>query len=356
MLMTVPAQAQSLLVRTPNLGGTWVGEPAVVHFHFMHRFMATDPPARKVLNTPTFLLAASAPGRLLAGARYATNSPLVTGYPNEWEFFGRWNPLAESTGSPLDAALHVGYNQAARSVDGELALARTIGPLRVLAAGRAFSDHARAGSRYGAAGGAALRVHEWVSFAGDVGTLFNREPEEKVAWSVGLQLRIPYSPHTVSLHASNVHTTTLQGATSSRGTDTRRWGFEFIAALPVARWLSTRSSDVAAVDAVGGDTVTINMNNQMQFLPASLRVREGQTVIWRNTSDILHTVTADPDRAARREHVQLPAGAAPFDSGDIAPGGRFSHTFTVIGEYAYVCLPHEMAGMVGRIIVEPAGR
>src|SRR5690606_15818944 len=75
MLAGAPAvQAQSLLERSPNLGGTWTGEAGTLHFHFMHRFEATDPPARKVLNSPTFLLGATLPHRVLVGARYATNS------------------------------------------------------------------------------------------------------------------------------------------------------------------------------------------------------------------------------------------------------------------------------------------
>src|SRR5690606_18461889 len=68
----VSARAQSLLERSPNLGGTWAGDAGILHFHFMHRFEATDPPARKVLNSPTFLLAAALPRELLVGARYAT--------------------------------------------------------------------------------------------------------------------------------------------------------------------------------------------------------------------------------------------------------------------------------------------
>jgi plastocyanin len=37
-------------------------------------------------------------------------------------------------------------------------------------------------------------------------------------------------------------------------------------------------------------------------------------------------------------------------------GDEFRHTFTVPGEYRYVCVPHDMVGMVGTVIVEPADR
>src|SRR5690606_16832794 len=105
----------------------------------LHRFQATSAPARKVLNSPTFLLSVGLPRRWALGARYATNSLVRTGFPNEWELFARWQALSQQAGSPLDAAAHAGWNQAAGSADGELTLARTFGRLRVLAAGRAFS-------------------------------------------------------------------------------------------------------------------------------------------------------------------------------------------------------------------------
>jgi uncharacterized membrane protein len=66
-----------------------------------------------------------------------------------------------------------------------------------------------------------------------------------------------------------------------------------------------------------------------------------------------HTVTADARRAAKGKEVVLPPGAAPFDSGEIAAGGSFRHTFTVPGTYKYICVPHAEFGMVGEVIVQP---
>jgi plastocyanin len=65
-------------------------------------------------------------------------------------------------------------------------------------------------------------------------------------------------------------------------------------------------------------------------------------------------VTADPSKAATAKNVLLPEGAQPFDSGNIDAGGTYSYTFTVPGTYRYVCLPHELAGMIGIVVVEPA--
>src|SRR5690606_37858162 len=75
-----------------------------------------------------------------------------------------------------------------------------------------------------------------------------------------------------------------------------------------------------------------------------------------NASSMVHTATADPALAANPDNVQLPAGAEPFDSGFLTAGQRFSYTFTVAGEYRYVCLPHEFAGMIGTITVNERRR
>ena len=99
-----------------------------------------------------------------------------------------------------------------------------------------------------------------------------------------------------------------------------------------------------AVDA----TVTMGMSS---FEPASIRIRRGQTVQWRNTSLVTHTVTADPRLAANPANVVLPPGAPAFHSGSLQPGQVWSRTFAVPGTYRYVCLPHERQGMIGTVVV-----
>src|SRR5215203_279272 len=112
-LVPVKSESQSLLDRSPNVSGDWVGAPGTLFFNFVHRFTASDAPQRKVSNVPTFLVAAGLPARLLAGFNYSTNSTLAPGFPNEWELFGRWAPLSQDAGNSLDAGAQAGYNNAA---------------------------------------------------------------------------------------------------------------------------------------------------------------------------------------------------------------------------------------------------
>lgn len=98
------------------------------------------------------------------------------------------------------------------------------------------------------------------------------------------------------------------------------------------------------------------------FVPSELTVEPGTTVVWENTSARGHTVTAYEN--------DIPADAEYFASGGfedettarerwwnnhgglLENGDTFSHTFEIPGEYGYVCIPHEVAGMIGRIYVE----
>jgi plastocyanin len=98
----------------------------------------------------------------------------------------------------------------------------------------------------------------------------------------------------------------------------------------------------------------VEMTQTIRFSPDTLRIGAGQTVEWSNVSVAIgHTVTALPGRASDDAHVSLPRGAAPFDSGNIPPGGTWRRRFDVPGTYLYYCTPHELAGMVGVIVVAP---
>ncbi len=124
-------------------------------------------------------------------------------------------------------------------------------------------------------------------------------------------------------------------------------------------WLAGLAAPAAG--RAGGGLVEIRMISDelgahVAFEPVGLLIQPGQTVRWVNAGNNVHTTTAyHPDND---DHpLRIPETARPWDSGYlINPGDRFELTLTVEGVYDYFCTPHEMAGMVGRIIVgRPAG-
>lgn len=78
--------------------------------------------------------------------------------------------------------------------------------------------------------------------------------------------------------------------------------------------------------------------------PIALTVAVGDTVAWRNSDTVAHTVTSGASDGT--------SGTVDgkFDSGFLDPGEVFVYTFTEAGEFDYFCLPHPW--MVGRVLVE----
>ena len=335
LLTACPLAAQSLLERPPNLSGAWTPGAGVLQFNFVHRFSRGPGPERKITSFPTFVLAAGLPGRITAGVTYATNSTLVARYPNEWEFFGRFAPLTQGGGSPVDAGAQVAYDLAARGFGAELSVARREGPVRLIGVARVLDGLADGeGADVALGGGAALRLTSHVAVAGDVVTLTDRDGDagERVAWSAGLHLAIPRSPHTLSLHVANVTSTTLQGA--SRGAPGTRFGFEFTIPVTLARYLGRRTgTPVTAAPAAGDSVVRIDLRD-LAYRPASIEIEAGTTVEWVNGDPLAHTVTA---------------ADTTFDSGLIEPGRTWRRTFTVPGTWRFACTPHPF--MRGVIVV-----
>ena len=101
--------------------------------------------------------------------------------------------------------------------------------------------------------------------------------------------------------------------------------------------------------------VTIGMTDDLEFNPKTVTIKAGETILWKNNSKLVHTVTFDPSKAIDKSHVKLPANVEPFGSGRISPGNNYSHTFETPGNYKYFCIPHEASGMIGEVIVEGSG-
>lgn len=70
------------------------------------------------------------------------------------------------------------------------------------------------------------------------------------------------------------------------------------------------------------------------FQPADITIKTGTTITFTNNDSAPHTITADD---------------ASFDSGRLATGATFEHTFTQIGKVSYHCAIH--SSMRGTITV-----
>ena len=77
------------------------------------------------------------------------------------------------------------------------------------------------------------------------------------------------------------------------------------------------------------------------FLPSELQVVVGDTVRWTNSDRDTHDLVADDGE---------------FDSGFLATGGDFSHTFTKVGSHPYICTIHQyMSGRVDAVPIVLSG-
>ncbi len=79
---------------------------------------------------------------------------------------------------------------------------------------------------------------------------------------------------------------------------------------------------------------TINIKD-FKFLPATLTVNVGDTIVWKNDDIAPHTATAK--------------GKKPFDSGNIEPGASWSYVAKKKGTYSYYCAYH--LSMKGKLVV-----
>ena len=92
---------------------------------------------------------------------------------------------------------------------------------------------------------------------------------------------------------------------------------------------------VAALLPAGAaaETHTVRIEG-MRFQPATLTVRKGDRIVWRNQDMVPHSATA--------------AGA--FDTGTIRPGGSATRKLDKAGHFAYLCTLHP--AMKGEVVVQ----
>ncbi len=79
--------------------------------------------------------------------------------------------------------------------------------------------------------------------------------------------------------------------------------------------------------ACGSDTPKIHIVtlDRTSYSPTVLTASVGDTVVWRNSDFLVHTVTSE---------------SGGFDSGDIAQKDTWGQTLTQKGEFPYVCIYH----------------
>ena len=137
---------------------------------------------------------------------------------------------------------------------------------------------------------------------------------------------------------------------------------EFCDRRTILRLSSAAFATIATAGCLNGQSSTnqtVTMTDDLAFEPKTATIKTGETVTWKNTSDVEHTVTAYGDKT--------PDGAAYFASGGfeseraarnnvkeglIAPDEAYEHTFEQPGTYEYFCIPHESSGMVGTFQVK----
>jgi amicyanin len=338
-LVAAPAlHAQSLLYRSPNLSGDWVSDVGVVQFNLVHRFYVSPGPSRVFTNFPTFTFATGVTTNVGLGYRFATKSLVPGGSSsNESELFARWRFWGAREGSEgLSAAITPAYNFKAQSVDGELSAAWTKGPVSVLGAVRELFKAYGGSAQTALAAGAVVRLNQYVALAGDFAKLLGGDTT--AAWSVGIQVEIPGSPHTFALEMSNIASNTFQG--SSLGLNLasikRLYGFEFTIPFHLSRfgaWFHPGKAG-PALGASGPAAAEIQVS-AMNFPSDTTRIAAGQVVRWINRDPLDHTITFDAEGP---------------ESGPLPPKGSYAVKFDRPGTYPYHCTPHPF--MKGVVVVQ----
>lgn len=165
----------------------------------------------------------------------------------------------------------------------------------------------------------------------------------------------------------------MEGTLQVVGSDAERLSPAQVAAaadkeLGEAKAHATGVAEPAQVPVANGATVTAGWGDKLigvnRFSPATVTIKAGQTVTWRDASPYLpHTVSFQPPFYTPSEpNAMLPTGAKSGSrfAGGVAHSGifgpppafptdGFALTFTKAGKYPYLCLLHP--GMAGTVEV-----
>ena len=114
-----------------------------------------------------------------------------------------------------------------------------------------------------------------------------------------------------------------------------------LAALLLGSTIGCASSNSPTTPSSSGNTLPASIVSGASTLtttayaPNPITVPVGGTVTWTNNDSTTHTSTSTTGM---------------WDSGNIAPGGRFSMTFSAAGSFPYQCTIHK--NMVGTVNVQ----
>ena len=118
-----------------------------------------------------------------------------------------------------------------------------------------------------------------------------------------------------------------------------------------------QAGDPAKVDR----TINVTMNDQMRFDPATIAVRQGETVRFRltNRGAVLHEMVLGTENELRK-HAELMRRFPDMEHDDahmahVKPGanGEIVWKFDRKGEFGFACFVpgHFEAGMIGKVVV-----
>lgn len=95
------------------------------------------------------------------------------------------------------------------------------------------------------------------------------------------------------------------------------------------------ASPIPASSTVDASPAAVVDTKNYAYAPDPVTIKTGETVLFKNSDAVAHTVAADD---------------ASFDSGEMAANASWSHTFAKAGTFTYYCAYHRY--MRGTVIVE----
>jgi plastocyanin len=320
---------QSYLERTPHLDGGWVGLPGTLYMDDWALFRTTASEGDGLHAMPVYRALLTFPQGVLIGGTLAANAR--PDGRDMVELFARVGRPQAPSEHGWAVGLTAGYSRPAGSLDGELSLRKPLGPLRILAAARAYSDLDGRSARGAVMGGAVVPLAPGrtpVALAGNLGHVIGGGGATDFLWSVGLHAGVSSTPFTVAFQASNARDPGFQGsAVKAREV---HFGVAVMSPIPLGRvlgWVAPRQQSVRSIQGgvdPGPGMVRASISRHA-YWPQRIEIAAGTVVEWVNEDAARHTVTADD---------------ASFDSGPLNQGERWRARFDQPGTYVYQCGPH----------------